>query len=90
MAHEVDKIIYIVQVNILATLRVTHDALAHRDKSKRFHVVITLCLLYPIAIKATYTASKRFLLDFAALRQEELRDMCRARSTLCWAHSESW
>lgn len=72
-----EKIMDIVQLNIAATLRVTHAALAHRDLSKRFHIVIvsSLASMYPIPLKATYAASKRFLLDFSiALRQELKKD----------------
>lgn len=68
-----DKITDIVQLNIEATLRVTHAALSHRDVNKKFYILIvsSLASLYPIPLKATYAASKRFLLDFSiALRQE--------------------
>ncbi|MBT3320083.1 MAG: SDR family NAD(P)-dependent oxidoreductase [Clostridia bacterium] len=72
-----DQILDIVNINIAATLRVTHAALEHRDTSQKFNVVIvsSLASQYPIPLKATYAASKRFLLDFSiALRQELMHD----------------
>jgi short-subunit dehydrogenase len=71
--RDCEHIIDIVNINIAATLRVTHAALRQRDKAKKFSVVIvsSLASQYPIPLKATYAASKRFLLDFSiALRQE--------------------
>ncbi len=73
--RDFEQIINIVNTNIAATLRVTHAALKHRDNGNRFSVVIvsSLASQYPIPLKATYAASKRFLLDFSiALRQELL------------------
>ena len=68
-----EQLIRIVQVNVEATLRVVHAATRLRDPAQRFTVVIASSLagMYPMPLKATYAASKRFLLDFAiALRQE--------------------
>jgi len=65
----------IVQVNIEATLKVTHAALARRRKDERFTIVIvsSLASQYPIPLKATYAASKRFLLDFSIALAQELK-----------------
>ncbi len=71
--RESDKITDIIQLNVEATLRVTHAALKNRDEKERFYILIvsSLASQYPIPLKATYAASKRFLLDFSiALRQE--------------------
>jgi len=73
MERDCEKLLGIVRLNIEATLRVTHAALARRNPLQKFYVVIvsSLASLYPIPLKATYAASKRFLLDFSiALRQE--------------------
>ena len=66
----------IVRLNIEATLCVTHKALAARKKEGRFYImfVSSLASFYPMPLKATYAASKRFLCDFAYALKEELRD----------------
>ena len=65
----------ILRVNIEATLRITHKALTLRDEGRDFHIVFvsSLASLYPIPLKATYAASKRFLLDFSIALGEELK-----------------
>lgn len=74
--RECDRIIDIVNINIAATLRVTHGALGHRDKDNKFNIVIvsSLASQYPIPLKATYAASKRFLFDFSIALRQELRN----------------
>ncbi len=75
-ARGCDQILDIVNINITATLRVTHAALAHRDKDDKFSVILvsSLASQYPLPLKATYAASKRFLLDFSIALRQELRD----------------
>lgn len=65
----------IVRLNIVATLQLTHYALAHRRPGGRFYLVFvsSLASLYPMPLKATYAASKRFLLDFSLALGQELR-----------------
>ncbi len=65
----------ILRVNIEATLRITHKALALRAAGEDFHIIFvsSLASLYPIPLKATYAASKRFLLDFSIALGEELK-----------------
>ncbi len=65
----------IVQVNIEATLKVTHAALSRRRREERFTIVIvsSMASQYPIPLKATYAASKRFLLDFSIALAQELK-----------------
>jgi short-subunit dehydrogenase len=68
------RILNIVRLNIEATLLVTHAALARRALNKPFHI-ITVCSLAsvcPMPLKATYAASKRFLLDFSIALGQEL------------------
>jgi len=68
------RIINIVQLNIEATLLVTHASLAQRDGNEPFRI-ITVCSLAsacPMPLKATYAASKRFLLDFSIALGQEL------------------
>ena len=68
-----ERIDDIVQLNIAATLRVTHAALKRRRG--RFYIinVSSLASIAPIPLKATYAASKRFLYDFSVALSEELK-----------------
>jgi short-subunit dehydrogenase len=65
----------IVSLNILGTLRITHRLLAKKDSSKRFYLIniSSLAAEQPIPLKATYAASKRFLLDFSQALSTELK-----------------
>ncbi len=80
-----DRLIDIVRVNIEGTLRVLHGALLKRDKQKRFTIVVvsSLASLYPMPLKATYAASKRFLLDFSMALSQELADQNANVLALC-------
>ncbi len=72
-SREREKIVKIVSINNAATLRITHAILDRRRENKPFYAVFvsSLASMFPMPLKATYAASKRFLLDFAlALRQE--------------------
>jgi len=71
-----EKISGILRVNIEATLRMTHKALGLRRKRGRFYIVFvsSLASLSPMPLKATYAASKRFLLDFSIALGQELKD----------------
>ncbi len=73
MDRDCQKTIGIVRLNIEATMRVTHEALARRADSFYLVFVSSLASLYPIPLKATYAASKRFLLDFSLALGQELR-----------------
>ncbi len=82
---ECERLIDIVKVNIEGTLRVLHGALGRRDINKRFTVVVvsSLASLYPMPLKATYAASKRFLLDFSMALSQELADHNATVMALC-------
>ncbi len=82
---ECDRLIDIVRVNIEGTLRVLHGALSRRDPGKRFSIVVvsSLASLYPMPLKATYAASKRFLLDFSMALSQELTDRNATVLALC-------
>lgn len=75
----------ILRVNIEATLAITHAVLRHRDPRETFHIinVASLAAFYPMPVKATYAASKRFLLDFSLALREELRSENAAVTVLC-------
>ncbi|MGI6176263.1 MAG: SDR family NAD(P)-dependent oxidoreductase [Christensenellales bacterium] len=73
MKREREKIVKIVTLNNAATLRITHAILERRRVNRYFIIIFvsSLASMFPMPLKATYAASKRFLLDFAtALRQE--------------------
>lgn len=72
-SREREKVVKIVSLNDAAALRITHAVLERRRENKPFYAVFvsSLASMFPMPLKATYAASKRFLLDFAlALRQE--------------------
>ena len=79
------QILDIVKLNIEGTLRVTHAALNQRRKHSRFHIVFvsSLASMYPIPLKATYAASKRFLLDFSIALECELKPEQVSVLSLC-------
>ncbi|MCE5236507.1 MAG: SDR family NAD(P)-dependent oxidoreductase [Clostridiaceae bacterium] len=69
------RLLSIVRLNVEATLLVTHAALARRSPGGGF-TIITVCSLAsvcPMPLKATYAASKRFLLDFSIALGQELK-----------------
>lgn len=73
LSREREKIVQIIALNDAATLRITHAILHRRRQGRRFVTlfVSSLASMFPMPLKATYAAPKRFLLDFAtALRQE--------------------
>jgi len=76
LEREIGKIRTILRLNIEATLSVTHAVLRRRTPGQRFHLVFvsSLASMYPIPLKATYAASKRFLLDFSIALGQELRN----------------
>lgn len=75
----------ILRLNIEATLELTHALLAYRDSLVPFRIinVASLAAYSPMPVKATYAASKRFLLDFSLALHEELRDLGATVTVLC-------
>jgi uncharacterized protein len=82
---EPEEIQTLIRVNIEATLDVTHRSLELRKRKKRFLLITvsSLAAFYPMPIKATYAASKRFLLDFFRALKEELRGENVSVTVLC-------
>ena len=76
MEREREKIVKIVALNDAATLRITHAILERRRQGGHFTAVFvsSLASMFPMPLKATYAASKRFLLDFATSLRQELKD----------------
>lgn len=73
--QSLNNITEILRVNIEATLRMTYKALSIRRKTGRFYIVFvsSLAAMYPMPLKATYAASKRFLFDFSLALGQELK-----------------
>ncbi|MGI6778888.1 MAG: SDR family NAD(P)-dependent oxidoreductase [Acetivibrionales bacterium] len=80
-----DNVSKILRVNIEASLRITYKALSLRRRSGRFYIVFvsSLASMYPMPLKATYAASKRFLLDFSIAVGQELKHKNVSVLALC-------
>ena len=80
-----DAIRTIVRLNIEATLDVTHELLDRADPSTPFRIinVASLAAFYPMPIKATYAASKRFLVDFSLALRDEVASRGATVTVLC-------
>jgi uncharacterized protein len=80
-----DEILAILRLNIEATLMVTHALLAQRDHVMPFRIinVSSLAAFFSMPVKATYAASKRFILDFSLALRNELRDQNVTVTVLC-------
>lgn len=85
LERERRDIVRIVSLNNEATLRTTHAILNRRREGAPFYLLFTssLASMYPMPLKATYAASKRFLLDFSIALREELKDQGVQVLALC-------
>ena len=81
----VQQIQTIIRLNIEGTLAMTHAILPFRDPRTTFRLinVASLAAFYPMPVKATYAASKRFLLDFSLALREEVRSQDTTVTVLC-------
>ena len=75
----------ILRLNIEGALEMTHALLDYRDPYATFRIinVASLAAFFPMPVKATYSASKRFLLDFSLALREELRPLGATVTVLC-------
>ena len=75
----------IVDVNINGTMLITHKVLDIRDKNNKFYImfVSSFASKQPMPLKATYAASKRYLLDFSLALGEELKEKNIYTMALC-------
>ncbi len=80
-----EEIVAILRLNIEATLVVTHALLQQRDQAVPFRIinVSSLAAFFSMPVKATYAASKRFILDFSLALRNELREQNVTVSVLC-------
>ena len=75
----------IIRLNVEGTLAMTHAILPFRDPRTTFRIinVASLAAFYPMPVKATYAASKRFLLDFSLALREEVKILNTSVTVLC-------
>lgn len=80
-----DQIQSIIRLNVEGTVSMTHTILQFRNPIQPFRIinVASLAAFYPMPVKATYAASKRFLLDFSLALREEIRDIGASVTVLC-------
>ena len=80
-----ETIVKIVSLNNAATLRITHAVLERRREGAHFTVlfVSSLASMFPMPLKATYAASKRFLYDFSLALRQELKTQDVGVTVLC-------
>jgi short-subunit dehydrogenase len=85
MEREGAEITGILRLNIESTLLMIQSLLACRDHAVPFRIinVSSLGAYFAMPVKATYAASKRFLLDFSLAVRNELRDENVTVTVLC-------
>lgn len=83
--QHVEKVLKIVRLNVEATLVMIYNGMVFRDPAQTFRIinVASLAAYYPMPVKATYAASKRFLLDFSLALRNEIQDMNVTVTALC-------
>lgn len=85
LSRDREHVVKIVTLNDAGTLRITHAILERRRQERHFTAVFvsSLASMFPMPLKATYAASKRFLLDFATSLRQELKDKNANVLVLC-------
>ena len=75
----------IVRLNVEGTLEVTHSLMEVMDPMQPFWIITvsSLAAFFPIPVKATYAASKRFLLDFSLALRDEVKSQGASVTVLC-------
>lgn len=71
-----EQALRVLNVNLVANMDMTHEVLQLRDTSQKFRLinVCSMAGFYPMPFKATYAATKRFLLDFSLALREEIKE----------------
>jgi short-subunit dehydrogenase len=69
-----EQILHLIQLTVEASVDMTHAILNLRDPDRRFLLIniSSLAAFFPMPYKATYAASKRFLIDFTLAIREEI------------------
>lgn len=83
VSRECDQIVDIIKVNVEATLQITYEILKLRNTPFYIVFVSSLASQFPMPLKATYAASKRFLFDFALSLSVELKTSDVSVLALC-------
>ncbi|HBM81392.1 MAG TPA: short-chain dehydrogenase [Clostridiaceae bacterium] len=80
-----EQIRKVTRLNIEGNLEMTYGILKLRDRGQPFRIinVASLAAFYPMPLKAMYSASKRFLLNFSIALREELRPIGATVTSLC-------
>ncbi len=75
----------ILKVNIESVVCMTYVSLQKRDKDRPFNIVFvsSMAAMQPIPLKATYAASKKFILNFSLAIREELKSQNVKITTIC-------
>jgi short-subunit dehydrogenase len=75
----------ILRLNIEGTLEITHAVLGWSDPGRPFRIITvsSLAAFFPMPVKATYAASKRFLLDFSLALNAEVESLGATVTVLC-------
>lgn len=75
----------IVRLNVEGTIEVTHSLMDVMDPMQPFWIITvsSLAAFFPIPVKATYAASKRFLLDFSLSLRDEVKSQGATITVLC-------
>ena len=71
-----EEIFYMLQLNLLVMVDLTHEILAMREEANRFLLVnvASLAAYFPMPYKALYAATKRFILNFSLALRKEIED----------------
>jgi uncharacterized protein len=71
-----EQLMGLLRLNIESTMDTTYTVLKMRDLNRKFMLinVSSLAAYIPMPFKATYSASKRFILDFSLALREEIRE----------------
>lgn len=79
------QILTVLNVNVISTMDMIHSLSRFRDRSRTFRIinVCSLAGMFPMPVKATYAASKRFLIDMTLALREEFRPMNATLTGLC-------
>lgn len=85
MATDSSRLQSIIDLDVTSTIRLTHATLQRRQSNRDFYLlfVSSLASFFPMPLKATYAASKRFLLDFSCALRQELKSQQVHILTLC-------
>lgn len=83
--NDCEDLCKIIRLNVESTLFITYNLIKLRDKTRAFRIinVSSLAAFYPMPIKATYAASKSFILNFSIALREEIRSLGGTVTILC-------